>query len=270
MTRTLSSLDVASISLIRDYMPEHALIECPSGNGIILLWPMSNVGNDVYELDTKVVPLLKGLSQGEFVKNLQRAKRLEHQRRLHIAYKDYRVVDSSHVNKLHSLLHETYTCSEVSDVLNDRTPIVHGSLTMPGNFVLVTDFHKSVRTESFDSALGESYLKDKLEIAADAKLWELEGYRLYRSLMTIDGFHNTYGKNIVNLSSDSVDPAVYVANCATVYSSPSTDMVYLEICPDKHTDLIATSEGRLSPGLIAVRKEYYERITTVIDTYIEF
>ena len=270
MNTTSIKLDMSVIEKIREHMPEHAIIECPSGNGTIVLWPMNNDVKKVYELGAKFVPLLREMSGDEFHNVLRTITRNEYQRRPHVAYKNYRVVDSSHVNKLHSLLHETYVAAEVRDVLDDSAPIIHGSLTMPGNFVLVTDFHKSVRTESFDSALGEQYLKDKLEIAADAKLWELEGYRLYRSLMTIDGFHNTYGKSIINLSSDYIDPAVYLANCATVYSSPCSDVVYLEIDADKHTDLIATSEGRLSSGLIAIRKEYYERLTTVIDTYIEF
>lgn len=265
---TITSSEVIEEALkhLPDYMP----IPCPSRHDVMVFWPKSNTALDIYEIKVSLgIETLRD-KPDMFGKALRRAAKLNVQKPLHIAFKDYRMVDASHVNKLHSLLTETYVQHEVNDVFKDGAPIIHGTLTLPGNFVLAHDFNKTVQAGTFNPEMGQKYLKDKMEIQADTKLWELEGYRLYRSLMTIDGFHDTYGSMMINPTTAAIDPATLIANCATVWEGPCSNFVYLEVEQERHRDLIATSEGKLNKCLVGIPKEYYERLLTIINTYIEF
>lgn len=270
MSLGITSLHKDVIPALRDKMPQHFYLECPSKSNVLILWPKNHRAMDVYELDIDAANRTILREPEMLTKLLRRASRKAEQKAVHVAFKDYRVVDSSHINKLHSLLEATYCQSEVGDVLGDKAPIIHGTLALPSNFVLAHDFNKTVRAGTFDPELGMKYLKDKMEVEADTKLWELEGYRLYRSLMTIDGFHNTYGKFMVNVGGQYLDPAVLIANCATVWTGSLTETVYLEIEEDRHRDIISTSEGKVQPCLVGIPREYYERLLTIINTYIEF
>lgn len=270
MTSPKDKINPLVVEKLGAVFPDHTLMNCPTSEDVVLLWPNTGKAKDVYEFSVSVINEEFPKQSDAVVKHLTRPKPLLERPRVHVAYKDYRVVDSSHVNKLHSLLHETYVESKVADVLNDAVPIIYGTLTLPGNFVLTQDFNKTIHCGTFDSSMGKKYLKDKMEVSADAKLWELEGYRLYRSLMTIDGIHNTFGKNMIVVGSTFVDPAVLIANCATVWAGSLSGNIYLEIEKDKHCDIISTSEGVVGPCLVSIQKEYYERLTAIIETYIEF
>ena len=270
MSIGITNLHKDIIPTLRVKMPQHVYLECPSNNNVLILWPKNNLAMDVYELDIDDANRTIVSEPEMLTKLLRRASRKMEQKAVHVAFKDYRVVDSSHINKLHSLLEETYCQSEVGDVEGYKTPIIHGTLSLPSNFVLAHDFSKSVRVGTDDPELSMKYLKDNMDMEADRKLWELEGYRLYRSLMTIDGFHTTYGEQVINVGGELIDPAVLIANCATVWTGSLTETVYLEIEEDKHCDLISTSEGKLKPCLIGIPREYYVRMLTIINTYIEF
>lgn len=270
MSLGITNLHNRVIPTLQDKMPEHFYLECPSNSNTLILWPKSQRAADVYELDIETANRTVIHEPEKLTELLKLASRKSMQKPLHIAFKDYRMVDASHVNKLHSLLTETYVQHEVKDVFKDGAPIIHGTLTLPGNFVLAHDFNKTVQAGTFNPEMGKKYLKDKMEIQADTKLWELEGYRLYRSLMTIDGFHDTYGSMMINPTSAAIDPATLIANCATVWEGPCSNFVYLEVEQERHRDLIATSEGKLNKCLVGIPKEYYERLLTIINTYIEF
>lgn len=53
---------------------------------------------------------------------------------------------------------------------------------LDGKFFLATGYTACVSLENFDAALGEKYAKDKAVTAARDKLWELEGYALFKSM----------------------------------------------------------------------------------------
>lgn len=270
MKTEFTSSQVRVIDTLAILMPGHQVILSPSKSDVAILWPKSNTATDVYEINFDSAEKVVTNEPDKLGDLLHRVSRQVEQKTVHVSFKDYRVVDTSHINKLHSLLSGTYSQSEVTDALGDSAPIIHGLLALPSNFVLVQDFNKTVSDSTFDPELGMKYLKDKMEVEADAKLWELEGYRLYRSLMSIDGYHDAYGNKMVNTCSDIIDPAVLVANCATVWVGTLSDMVYLEIEEGRHRDVIATSEGKVGPCLVGITREYYERMLTVINTYIEF
>lgn len=270
MKAEFTPAQVRVIDALVALMPDHRIMLSPSKSNVAILWPRNQSAIDVYEINFDSAENVVVREPDKLGKLLRRVSRQVEQKAVHVSFKDYRVVDTSHINKLHSLLSGTYSQSEVSDVLGDSAPIIHGVLALPSNFVLVQDFNKTVSEGTFDPELGMKYLKDKMEVEADAKLWELEGYRLYRSLMTIDGYHNTFGSKMVNTSSSVIDPAVLIANCATVWIGVLSDMVYLEIEEDRHRDIIATSEGKVEPCLVGIPREYYERMLTIINTYIEF
>jgi hypothetical protein len=50
-----------------------------------------------------------------------------------------------------------------------------------GEFLLATGFSACVSAENFNAELGEKIAKSKARVLAQDKLWELEGYRLFRS-----------------------------------------------------------------------------------------
>ncbi len=257
-------------SCLKEMFPLHTVINKDDVD-VITLWPNDSNSMEVHEVSKKLITLHGGDNLEHLGQLLRRNAFPIKRTRCHLTYKSYRVVDSSHVNKLHSLLNGNFAENKVSDVHGDSKPIIHGTLTLPGNFVLVDGFHKSVSGTDSDSELGVKYLTDNLEIDADKKIWEFEGYRLYRSLMTIDGLHNTYAKDIVQCDDQPLaDPATLIANCATVSYGGVSNRVYLEINPDVHSDIISTSDGDIRPVLISISKEYYDRLRTVIETYIEF
>lgn len=53
---------------------------------------------------------------------------------------------------------------------------------LDGRFFLASGHSACVSPENFDAEIGERIAKSKAESAARDKLWELEGYRLYREL----------------------------------------------------------------------------------------
>ena len=52
---------------------------------------------------------------------------------------------------------------------------------LDGSFFLATGFSACVNKENFDADIGERLAKSQAEKNAQAKLWELEGYRLFDS-----------------------------------------------------------------------------------------
>lgn len=50
---------------------------------------------------------------------------------------------------------------------------------LDGKFFLATGFSACVNAENFDADIGERLARGNAEKQAEAKLWELEGYRLY-------------------------------------------------------------------------------------------
>lgn len=67
---------------------------------------------------------------------------------------------------------------------NTTSTFVHAYLD--GKFFLGTGFSACVSEENFNSEIGERIARQKAEVEATNKLWELEGYRLYSSLNTFD------------------------------------------------------------------------------------
>lgn len=69
----------------------------------------------------------------------------------------------------------------IGHVLPDTTTtVMHGLLD--GKFLLGTAFSACVSAENFDEQIGLKIAHEKLEAQVREKLWELEGYRLYREL----------------------------------------------------------------------------------------
>ena len=50
---------------------------------------------------------------------------------------------------------------------------------LDGKFFLATGFSACVNAENFNTDIGERLARGNAEKQAEAKLWELEGYRLY-------------------------------------------------------------------------------------------
>jgi len=155
-------------------------------------------------------------------------------------FKTYRTVDVSHINKLNSLL--SY------ELVNKPTPdqrVVHGMCTLPGNFIVATAYNKAISADILRDDSGTRYLNNDLETKADDALWELEGYRLYRNLNTLDTLRNpTY-----------VDNDTYIkmmTNGASVYMSRKKDTVYISTLDRGFDTACDTSEGRLDKCIVAL------------------
>lgn len=67
---------------------------------------------------------------------------------------------------------------------NTTSTFVHAYLD--GKFLLGTGFSACVSEANFNAEIGERVAKQKAEVEAVNKLWELEGYRLYHSLNTLN------------------------------------------------------------------------------------
>lgn len=174
-----------------------------------------------------------------------------------LTYKDYRRVDVSHVNKLHSLMDYPASLTEIENI-----PVLQGMCTLPGGFIVTTGFNKPLSPGAFNQELGLSNLRKDLELKADEKMWELEGYRLYRNLHTIDALCTQYNK----VSSAFVR---MIANGADIFRSRLGDYVYVSNLDAKFRDVVATSDNNLHPHTAVVPYDLFLQVRALVNTYIE-
>lgn len=163
-----------------------------------------------------------------------------------ITPKNYRKVDSSHINKLHNLVDII-----INEVTIHGVPALSGVAALPDGFVIATALNKTAAGSAFDKELGLRYLKEDLMSKIDDRLWELEGYRVFRAVNTLDS---------ISRKLPDGDKAIHLlANGAAVHTLPDVNYVILSmsIPPDttKSFHVLDTAS--------------YHRIVSIIDTYIE-
>lgn len=84
-----------------------------------------------------------------------------------------------------SLMQRVEVVTEYSD---NPIPHVTAKAFLDGSFFLGTAVSKAVDPANFDKELGFKYSTQDVLKAAEAKLWELEGYALYKSLLELDNY----------------------------------------------------------------------------------
>lgn len=94
---------------------------------------------------------------------------------------NYLKLDHRHLAKLLKLIDVNYVTTEL-----EGRPIIHASFSLPGGFVVDTDFNAAMDTSLFDLEYGKKLLREKNLVAMEDKLAEFEGYRIYRILTTIN------------------------------------------------------------------------------------
>lgn len=167
-----------------------------------------------------------------------------------LLYKEYRKVDISHVNKLHNR-----TELIVTDLMVHDTPALSGIAALPNGFIVATAINKTAAGAAFDRAVGQRYLHDDLVSKVDERLWELEGYRVYRAVNTLDS---------ISAKLDDGDLAIrLLANGAS--ATLLTDVNYVIISAERAPDNLVPDGRRIA----VVKVVDYYKIITILDTYIE-
>ena len=175
-------------------------------------------------------------------------------------YKDYKSVDALHVQRLSKNIHYSFTHQKLADITGE-TDILFGVATLPGNFVVASDYNKTAAGREFNLDLGTKYLKENLSNSVDKKLWEFEGYRVMRNVHTIDS-------QIAN----SADPEAaqravkFMANGALPIYFENT--VFLVIVGNGYNNVIEQSRGEIYYGIGYIERNAYIAIQTLLDTYI--
>ena len=249
---------------IKARFESHNVTVPPQHPHMAIIMPKVSDIDNIYEYVTS--------GEDEFLeascKHLQFDRKM--QRRPHSTFRDYRVVDINHVNKIMTSANVTTTHTVIKDAVGKEAAIVYGTLTLLGAFVISNEYTKAVNGTDVDVQRSIDYLTDELEAMADKKLWELEGYRLYRKLSELDALSEKYFSDTVSIGGVSVNIASMIANCAYILNESSSDFVYLSIDAETHAALITTSEGTLSPSIAAIPREYYIVANSIINSYIEF
>lgn len=88
-----------------------------------------------------------------------------------------------------SLMQRVEVVTEYSD---NPIPHVTAKAFLDGSFFLGTAVSKAVDPANFDKELGFKYSTQDVLKAAEDKLWELEGYRLYSSLCALEQSNPKY------------------------------------------------------------------------------
>ena len=84
-----------------------------------------------------------------------------------------------------SLMQRVEVVTEYSD---NPIPHVTAKAFLDGSFFLGTAVSKAVDPANFDKELGFKYSTQNVLKAAEDKLWELEGYALYKNLQSLDQY----------------------------------------------------------------------------------
>lgn len=179
-------------------------------------------------------------------------------------FKDYRKCDVSHINRLNHLTQIALNESQIADVQSGQIKMVVGHAVLPGGFILATDLSKSIDPALYNRELGAKYVNENLTERVDARLWELEGYRLYRNLMSLD--------NIIANEPDADQAQLaltrIVNGALAVYSHDRT-RVYLVQYGMHYAPVFIGSEQRLRPGISVMTYDGYLRAMAILDSYME-
>lgn len=89
------------------------------------------------------------------------------------------------LDHIKSLMQRVEVVTEYSD---NPIPHVTAKAFLDGSFFLGTAVSKAVDPANFDKELGFKYSTQDVLKAAEAKLWELEGYALYKNLQSLDQY----------------------------------------------------------------------------------
>lgn len=263
----MNRLQPSIVRQLEKEYPLYKVFDVENDPGTSIMFPRNNQAKDLREIDNFMIYTgIDGKRLEDY--SIPCVKLTTHTKKPQ-QYKDYRKVDDAHIAKLTSLLKVGFAFDSIATDFSEPSPIIHGTSSLPGNFVLAHNYNKSVNPAKYDPNVGQRLLKIKLEEESKRRLWDLEAYRLYRALMTIDKLHGEYAVNILNPSGGRLrDPAALIANGASAYRGKGM-VVYLELNLDADRDVIGTSDGIMVPTLIAIPIEYYIALTTIITTYIE-
>lgn len=101
---------------------------------------------------------------------------------------NYRAVDPLHIDKLMQLRKQQINYSNEAFDGETRCHFLDGITVLPGNFIIARAHNKVVDNAGFDKEIGEQMVANQMGNLARDKLYELEGYRLFRTLTTLDSF----------------------------------------------------------------------------------
>lgn len=174
---------------------------------------------------------------------------------------NYRAVDPLHIDKLMAIRKQEIDYSTRAFDGVNKCHFIDGITVLPGNFIIARAHNKVIDNPGFDMELGTKMVTNLLGTQARDKLFELEGYRLFRTLNTLDSFISPieHGKDINAIPNCIANSAPYVdTSTGTVYVVPQCQSQGKELACD-----------RLIPGAYYVPATAKRVIETYLRSYIE-
>lgn len=174
---------------------------------------------------------------------------------------NYRAVDPLHIDKLMQIRKQEIDYSiRALDGVN-KCHFIDGITVLPGNFIIARAHNKVIDNPGFDKELGTNMVANQLGIQARDKLFELEGYRLFRTLATLDNFISIteHGNDINAIPNCIANSAPYVeTSSGTVYVVPKSIGIEKDLARD-----------RMIPGAYYAPATARRVIETYLRSYIE-
>ena len=175
---------------------------------------------------------------------------------------NYRAVDPLHIDKLMEMrkAHIHYEHSSFDG--ENRCHFLDGITVLPGNFIIARAHNKVIDNAGFDKALGTQMVTNQMGNIARDKLYELEGYRLFRTLNTLDSFISPpeHGRDINAIPNCIANNAPYV----------ETEHGFVYVVPQyPHALGKDAACERMVPGAYYVPATAKRVIETYIRSYIE-
>lgn len=186
-------------------------------------------------------------------------------------FNDYRIINTSHINKLVSLACISSNKQSVHDIVGQYVDFTSYHATLPGGFIVATRLSKPVNKETEDEGL---LANSELTLsAAEERLWEHEAYRLYRNLTSLNEFNRELKQSAVNVAGRTLSTSYDVDYIDVIANRPfvtniDNKLIRLEL-NDCQAGLIESSAGRIFPIVCYVPYEYYVKVRTLLDTYLE-
>lgn len=185
-------------------------------------------------------------------------------RPLNYKYVDYRAVDPLHVDKLMSISVSTMSYSQPKLDGVDACHFIDGITVLPGNFVLASTFNKVVSNKNFVRAIGEQVVAEKLGRESRDKLFELEGYRLFRNLNTLDDLLSIarHGIDLSYTPTCEANSAPYIEVCSGIIYIIPPQASNTTLSPDYAANV-------LNAGCYFIPRDVHFAMKGILNSYIE-
>lgn len=181
------------------------------------------------------------------------------------SYVNYRSVDTLHVDKLIRLCVTTMKHSEEKFDGQNKCNFIDGIMALPGNFIVARAYNKVVDSASFNKEIGMSIVTGQLGDKARDTLFELEGYRLFRNLNTLDDIltNERHGLDLSNIPLCIANDVEYInVPKGTIYIVVPLSFTYM-------AQGVNSASQFIPAGAHYIPAEAHVAAKAIINSYIE-